>query len=269
MAAETDQDAAGSYASTSHPSGHHIPRSKPLLIGIVIVLLLGVAGGGAAYWWVKYYHKTLAKQPHTTPLVPAPTPTNSNTLNQYVSNGQDLNLSFTYPSNWSVTPSSNSNPSDQPITLNSPLVSITNDKGTTITGKVVVSIRPGSAQLSELASGNAIAAQASAQFAYTKPTSAQHQYPYLTFIQLAGGSNPTSGFNEVMVSGITSFSKGQSITTNSLGQLDPIISASFYQCTGQTCNNAEQSPVSITNNTWQNGSVFQQVQTLFASLQLR
>ena len=171
---------------------------------------------------------------------------------------------------WSnrVTPPSNDNANDQTITVSSPLVSIVNASGGTVTGKVVVSIRPGSSQISELNSGTATASQASIQIGYNNPLPNQQQYPYLTFINLNGGSNSAGVFEEVMITGLTQFTPGESVTPSTLGPIDPIISASFYSCTTQVCSGPNQAPLSITYATWQNTMVFQQVLSLFQSLQL-
>ncbi len=268
-------------AGTQYPSENVSNASSPyspdarkkrstLIFAIVAasIILLAVAAGA---WWWHAKKQSMAKQPSQTDTVQQaimPDTVSDNTTKQYVSNGKDLNLTFSYPSSWTVSPPSNNNASDGPITVTSPLISTTNAAGTAVTGKVVINIRPGYSDISELGSGNATVAQGSVQFAYSKPTSTQHQYPYLTFIHLAGGTNPTGSFEEVMITGITSFAKDQAITSVSLAQLDPIISAAFYTCTTQTCSGSGMSSLSISNNTWLNDATFKQVQSLFESLQL-
>lgn len=231
------------------------------------ILLLVVAGGGLLFHAL---HKTTPKHTSSTShaVQPSQDHTNQNTTTQYVSNGQDLNLSFSYPSDWSVTPATNDNPTDQTITVTSPLVSIENASNTTITGKVVVMIRPGSATLSELASGNATAGQSSVQIGYTQPLASQQQYPYLSFINLSGGADASGGFQEVIITGQQQFSQGQSIPEDDLSGLDPIISASFYSCSTSECTGSGEAPLSIAMDTWQNTSPFTQVLALMQSLQL-
>lgn len=243
---------------------------KKSMIIIAAIVLLALAGG-AAYWLISHRQPAKIPQPATsTQTQPTVTPdvAATSTMQQFVSNGKDLNLTFTYPSNWTVSPTSNNNANDGPITVASPLISTTSASNTAVTGKVIISIRPGSSDLPEFASGNATVAQGSVQFAYSKPTSTQHQYPYLTFIHLAGGSNPGGAFEEIMITGITSFAKDQGVTSGSFGQLDPIISAAFYACTTQACTGSGQTPLSITNSTWLNDDTFKQVLALFESLQL-
>lgn len=238
-----------------------------LIVGIFIILII-LSG---VFWLSKHHHLT-PKTNRTTSkstIQPVPTTTSSNTAGQYISNGQDLNLSFSYPSNWVVAPPSNDNASDQTITVTSPLMSIINSAGATVTGQVVISIQPGNTQMSGLASGNATAAQNSVQIGYSKPVASQQQYPYLTFINQAGGKDPTSVFSEVMITGLAQFNQGQPVNGGALaGTLDPIISASFYNCATQACSGSSQTPLYITNSTWLNTDPFLQVLSLFESLQL-
>lgn len=257
---------------TSEPANNYTPvKKKSLRLAIIIaaVVIILLAAGGGGYWILTHKHaKPPQSSSNTTPVVTPTTTAPNPTAQTYTSNGNDLNLTFSYPADWTVTPPSNSNTNDQPITLTSPLTTITSAAGSSTTGKVVILIRPGSAELTELASGNATTPLSSVQFAYDKPTASQHQYPYLTFIHLVSGSNPNNGFEEVMITGVSSFTKGQALPAGSLGQLDPIISASFYSCSSETCTGSAAAPLSITNDTWQSQTVFTQVQSLFQSLQL-
>jgi len=258
------------FFSGSHPQQSR--KRRWWIIAVIILALLLAVGGTAAYLF--HYKKQTPAQPtqqssqqsSQTPQ-PTPTPSGDTSSSTYVSNGKDLNLSFTYPANWTVTPPSGNNPNDQAITLNSPLVSLTSASSQATTGKVVVAIRPGATMASELASDKAIASQASVQFAYTKPTASQHQYPFLTFVNLEGGQNP-SGFDEVIITGVTSFAKGQSILPESVTQIDPLITARFYTCSTSSCDTSASSSLVITNTTWQSDATCKQIQDLFASLQL-
>lgn len=255
----------------AHAAAHQMSRQhrgRTITVAAVVAVLVLAAGSITAYMMLR--HQPAAQHPAGSALQagPAPSGTTDSGTASYVSDGQDLNLSFTYPAGWTATPASGGNADDQAITLTSPLVSIPAASGTAVTGKVAVSIRPGTAQLSELASGSATAAQASVQFAYATPTTSQHQYPYLTFVHLAGGADPNGAFDEVIITGITPFTAGQGITADSLGQLDPIISARFYQCAAEDCTGASATPLSVTNATWQTVTALQQTQAIFQSLRL-
>ncbi|MGH7195949.1 MAG: hypothetical protein ACREGA_04190 [Candidatus Saccharimonadales bacterium] len=243
---------------------------KPVLAAPVIIILLVLAGG---IYWLVGRHNNKPVQPHAAtsnqPVAnPAANSSNSSSAGQYVSNGQDLNLTFTKPAGWTVTPASNNNSSDQTITLNSPVTSLTSASGGSVTGKVTLSIRPKSSSISELSADKAETAQKSAQFGYSQPAKDQYRYPYLTFINLNGGADPSGQFQEVMITGVKHFAKGSAITSASLTGLDPIISARFYKCSTQACSGSATAPLGITNATWQNAATAQQALAIFKSLKL-
>lgn len=242
---------------------------QPLIIGLAIIAVLALAAG--AYFMLKPSKaKTLTvKASASTTTQPAPQVTGtSGAAVNYVSNGKDLNLSFNYPATWTVAPASNDNSTDQTITLNSPSSTVQAADGTNATGKVTVTIRPGSATISELNANSPVAAQTSAQFSYSQPTAAQHQYPYLTYIHFSNGLATAGAFEEVIITGVQTFTKGAPLSAGSLGDLDPIIGASFYRCSTTTCSGTGAGILSISNTTWQNATLFQQVQALFTSLKL-
>ena len=233
----------------------------PLLIAVIIII--GVAG----VYLAGHHSPTKPAAKTTTIAKVAPTQTSTSTsTSNYVSNGKDLNLSFDYPASWTATPVTGGNTTDQPISVTSPLVSMTSAAGQGVTGKVVLQIRPVTAQLNELGSGTT-AAQASIQYAYSKPTPAQHNYFYLTFVHVSGASNPAGSFQEIFVTGINTFSAGDSLTPSSIS-VDPIISASFYSCAASICTGASAVPLSISNTTWQNADIFKQTLTALESLKL-
>ena len=229
-----------------------------LLVGVVIIA--GVA--------VLLMHKksTPPKVVHSASGVAQPS--SQTTGGTYVSNGSDLNLSFIYPAKWSVSPPSDHNSSDQPITLVSSPTSFTAANGSFVKGKVIMTIRPAAAGLSELNNNSPTAAQSSTQFAYTTPTPSQYQYPYLSYVHFANVSGAPTTFNEVIVTGTVQFSQGQQLSVGLLSGLDPIISATVYQCHTKGCSGAGATPVAISAADWANDSLFQQVQTIFSSMKL-
>ena len=237
-------------------------------MAILLAVVIIIAGASIGYGLSRQHSKVPAKKTFSaTRVAPSKTTRSTATIN-YVSNGKDLNLNFGYPASWSVAPASNNNPNDQTITLNSPLTTILDAAtGKAVTGKVTVNIRPGSAQLNELNSGTATAGQASVQYAYNKPTANQYQYAYLTYVHLLSTRNPSGVFEEVLVTGSTQFTQGETVTSANVS-VDPIISAEFYSCSTNACTGSGASPLSITNNTWQSTPVFQQTLALFESLQL-
>ena len=274
-------DAAGPLdfvpvAANPFPAQPQHPRRKKILLILAPLLVLLLAAGGLGTYWLISRQKSPPPTPDTSTVQQAtsqtPPPAGAATRSsmvQYVSNGSDLKLSFSYPSAWTVTPATNSNPNDKPITITSPLTSVTSTSSSSVTGRVVITINPGGTSLPELASNKATAAATSSQFAYAKPTAAQHQYPYLTFIHLSGGANPAGAFEEVAITGITAFAKEQTVLPESLTQIDPLITARFYQCSTTSCPPAESAALSITSGTWQSGDLFTQVQAVFASMQMQ
>ncbi len=251
-------------------------RKRPTIPKYLKVLPVIVVAGGlivGAY----FIFKPKSAKPHTSTAVtsstvPAPQVSAGSSTNgsliEYVSKGQDLNLSFAYPSDWTVTPPSGNNATDQPIILNSPSTTITSATGSSVTGKVTVEVRPGSATINELNTGNPVAAQASTQMAYTSPTANQYQYPYITFVHFQSGAAVTGSFEEAIITGEQTFPAGSPVTSSSLAGLDPIISASFYQCSTTSCAGTGSGYLSLSNATWQSNLLCQQVNTLFESFKL-
>lgn len=269
-AARAMEDDSKPTHKPQHSAPRHKSRRTPLVLAIVVILAgLGVG----AYLLTKHAStkKPAAKTSTSTAqsTTQVPTTPSATTTTHYVSAEKNLSLEFDYPANWTVTPAAaDSAASAQPITIESVPSTITNAAGANVTGKATITIRPGSATISELASGNATAAQASVQIGYTHPTASQHQYPFLTFVHLAGGADPNAAFEEVMITGIQQFAAGNPVTPGSLSELDPIIAASFSLCNTTACSGSTAGTLSITNATWQNTQVLQQVLALFESLKL-
>jgi hypothetical protein len=241
---------------------------RGLLIGILVVLILLLAGGGA-YLYLQHTSnaKVVTKKITSVSQVATTSDGAQEATMHYISKGADLNLSFDYPDNWTVSPASGGNANDGTITVNSPVVNVTSATGVSASGKVSVMIRPSSATIDELSSGQAAVAQNSVQIAYTTPTTDQYQYPYLTFVHLKGGSNPSAVFEEILVTGTSQFTAGESITESNV-EADPIISASFYNCASTACPSATAAPLSINNDTWLNSTIGQQTLAIIQSLQL-
>jgi hypothetical protein len=245
----------------------NVPKKKTGLKIAAITIIGLILIGGIAYF---IGHKPAKPKGHVTSqkIIQVTQPNTSATTIKYLSNGSDLNLSFVYPKNWSVTPPSNDNKNDNTITLTSPLTTIINSDSSSVAGKIVIQVRPGNDTVSELNSNSPITSLASTQIAYSQPTSNQTSYPFISFIHFSDGSKATGAFEEVMITGGLSFSQGQSISAEDVSGLDPIISANFYQCANQACSGTNQSFLSINLDTWQNTTIFKQVLAIFESFQL-
>jgi len=250
------------------PSPQLITPKKKNRLMIIIPAILGIVVIGAVVFLI--VHKSPKPKGHISSqkiiqVVPSNTPS---TTTNYVSNGNDLSLSFSYPNNWSVTPPTNDNKNDQTITLTSPLTTVINADNDSVVGKIVIQVRPGTASADELNSNSPITSQASTQIAYSKPTTNQTSYPFISFIHFSDGSKATGSFEEIMITGGLSFSQGQSISAQDVSGLDPIISANFYQCSTQSCSGSSESFLSINLDTWQNATIFKQTLAIFQSFQL-
>jgi len=243
-------------------------KPEVFLISIVIILIVGLAALVSLNKW----HKDSQKKPKTSnssSLVhPTTSASSSATLTQYTATGSDLNLSFSYPAGWTVSPASNSDNNNQMVTLSSPVESILNAGGQTVSGKVTITIRPQSATISELSSNNPTAAQTSTQIAYSAPTANQYQYPYITFINFKSESSNATQFEEAIITGPNMFSQGSALSADDLTGLDPIISAMFSKCLKQSCSGSGATPLSITSDIWQSSPAFTQVLNVFQSLKL-
>jgi hypothetical protein len=240
-------------------------RNKRIAL-IVVVVILVLAAGAAGYMLLHHKSKTPTKQSTTnTQNLPAPAADTNSDLSEYTSPADGLNLSFSYPSNWTASPDSGK--SSNAITITSPLVSLPDAAtGADVTGKVVVQIRGDTANIKELSSTKATAPQDPVQYAYKAPTAAQHQYFYVSFVQLATPATAQGAFQEVAITGINQIPKGTAITSDLLGEVDPLVTASFNKCTATVCTAAEQTPVGIAGQSWQNNKTMLQVQALFESL---
>ena len=265
----SETDSSGEYtdpASSKSPE----PKTKDkkswmkiVMIALAVIIILG----GVLY---ALGHKSTKPKGHISQqkIIQVTPPDTSTSTTNYISNGIDLNLSFDYPNNWTVTPPSNDNKTDQTITLTSPLSMITDADNNSVTGKIVIQVRSGTDTATELNSNSPITSLASTQIKYSEPTANQIVYPFVSFIHFNDGSKATGAFEEVMVTGGLSFSQGQSISAEDISGVDPIITANFYQCATQSCSGSSESLLSIDLNTWQNDTIFQQVLSTLESFQL-
>lgn len=259
----------------------HVPKPKKpehlwrkVLIGLAVVVVIGgLVGGGIALAKHKKTNKTTSSKSTTSSSTNSSTTSTSGSANTnvaagtntYTSNESSLGLTLNYPTGWTPLPAATTASGTANITLTSPTATLTDANGASVTGKAVVTIRPSSAGITELTSGTATAAQASTQIGYTKPTSGQHKYPFITFLHFATGEKASGAFEEIMITGVTSFSSGAGVSTANLAGLDPIISVNFYSCSGSTCT----TPLTINNTEWTNNATAVEALNILQSLQLQ
>lgn len=239
-------------------------QRKVLIVVIILVVVLVIGGGG--YLLLHHKAKTPVKQATTSNQnLPAPAANTSSNTTDYTAPADGLNLSFSYPDDWTVDPASGQ--SGNTITVTSPLVSLPDAaSGADVTGKVTIMIRGDTSNIKELASNKATAPQDSVQYAYKAPTAAQHQYFYVSFLQFASPATAAGAFQEVAITGINQIPKNTAITSDLLAEVDPLVTASFNKCTATVCTEADQTPIGIKGASWQNDKTLLQVQALFESL---
>lgn len=242
-------------------------NKKLLAAAIVIAVVLLLIGG---YLLTK---KSPAKTEATTKQASSnnltnvsPTPSASDTKN-YKSSVKDLDLSFDYPSNWKVAVNTDAKDSSiKYISVETPPSDISNDKSENKTGKVLILIRPRGADIAELSGDSNSVAKDSQQLAYAKPSTNQHQYPYLTFIHFGGNRTSKNPFEEVMITGNTNFSSSAIIGNGNIAGVDPLVSAAFYECGSAECAGKGSGVLSITDSVWQNSDTLKKVKAVFESL---
>jgi hypothetical protein len=236
------------------------------MVAVVLVAALVVAG-------FLLFDRKKAAAPATTsqtspnhsasqspPVATAPAATGTS---EYTSPAGSFNLSFTYPSAWTVSPPSGQ--AGQTITATSPIVNLTDATGASVPGRVTLTIQPGGSSVKEL-SGNGTIAQDSVQYAYAAPTEAQHHYFYVSFVHSQTAASSIKGaFNLVVITGVNPQAKGVGVTADAFANVDPLVTASFSKCATQACTGADATPLSTSAAAWQTDPTFKQLQTLFES----
>lgn len=267
-----DVDIENDGSTPDRPITNVVPPKKPrnrrkgVLIGMValiIVLLIALTAVLLSHRRATAPASKSSSQSAARQKPPTPTTSLASGTSLYTSPADSFNLSFAYPSNWSVQPASGQ--SGNTITVSSPLVSLTDANGNSVPGKVTLTIRAGGSTMPEIGA-NAVIAQDSVQYAYAAPTAAQHQYFYVSFLHLPAGSSSGKGvFEEVVITGVNSLAKGSTATSDTFGGVDPLVSASFSQCATQTCSGTGASSLSVNAAAWQSDPTLQQLQKLFES----
>jgi hypothetical protein len=236
------------------------------ILAVVIVAALVVAG-------FLLFGRKKAAAPSTTagqssnqaanqsPSVP--TTTAETGTSEYTSPAGSFNLSFTYPSAWTVSPPSGQ--AGQTITATSPIVNLMGAGGASAPGRVTLTIQPGGSSVTGL-TGTATTAQDSVQYAYDAPTAAQHHYFYVSFVHAQTATSSAKGaFELVVITGVNSLAKGTAVTNDTFGSVDPLVTASFSKCTTQACTGSGMTSFSADAAAWQTDPTFKQLQALFES----
>lgn len=193
---------------------------------IILVVLILVAGGAGAYWYIGHKPKqpaaktnTSAKQ--TAALIASQTQNHSS---------PDFNLSFDYPTDWTVTDTLGSGA----VTARSPALQLKDTQNQNFTGQIVFTIRGKQLPLPEFDKGNATAIRVSEKIAYSKPSASQRGSTYISFLNYASSAGST--LDGIYITGDVGYQKDQAIPKADIVPIDPVVSVSFVKCANSSCN---------------------------------
>ena len=242
------------------PQLHKKHTGRKVAIWVVIVLLvLAVAGGG---YWLEHY----SSPPKPTQSSQQSTSSSkhqlviTSTTKQYTST--NFNLSFNYPQDWTIADTGNGK-----LTVTSPTMQLTDAKGQTQTGQVVLTIQnESSTNFSMFAKGNAVAVRTSQHITYTNPTPTQRATTYVSFLQYAA-TTAQGALDGVYVTGDSGYQQGQAIPEVDITKVDPVIAVSFNACSDTVCSSPK--PVSINVSLWDDTSFSGPIMKMFESLALQ
>ena len=222
-------------------------KSKRWPLVIAICLVIVILAGGAGYYLLRAHKPKLtntntvssSSSPNTLQNNPANIPTTS-----YSSS--DFGLNVNYPKTWSLT--SNGTTS---MTITSPIVQLTSDKGKTLSGKIVLNVTPQGQIPAAFGSANATAVVKSELVSYSNPTPSQRAQTYVSYVQYASTSI-LGGLDGIYVTGNDGYVKGQNIPLSDLSGLTPLVNISFVQCESANC--LKPTSLSISSASWANSS---------------
>lgn len=209
---------------------HKYPQpEKPIrnwtrIFSIFIAVLLLAGAGTGAYWYLKNHKSTPAKSAQTGQTT-APAKTVAATKS-YTS--PNFYLTFSYPASWTIIDNGGGT-----MTVTSADMQLKDVAGSSVNGKIVMTILNGSKQLPGFTAGsNATAVLASQKITYTKPTQTQRADTYITFISYST-TTASNGLDAIYISGNNGYTKAQAVPLADLLQVNPIISLSFTNSSGK------------------------------------
>lgn len=212
-------------------------RSRKWLIILVVLIL--VAGGVGAYWYVGRKPKASTAKTNTSVQQTA-TLISSQTQNH---SSPDFNLSFDYPTDWTVTDTLGSGV----ITVRSPALQLKDGQSKSFTGQIVFTVRSKQLPLPEFDKGNATAIRVSEKIAYSKPSASQRGSTYISFLNYASSAGST--LDGIYVTGDVGYQKDQAIPKADIVPIDPVVNVSFVKCANSSCN-TDGTAIGITPAMW-------------------
>lgn len=233
-------------------------KRRPVWLWILIGLAI-VAVVVAAAMVFKPKDKTAQKtstsqssssQPSDKPGVNVPTKSYQSTT---------FNLSFDYPEQWKVNDTGT-----PPLTVVSPVMTLTDPAGQKMQGEVVMTILPQGQVPDRFGNGNATAVLASQKISYTKPTPSQRAQTYLSFVQYETTA-AHGALDGIYITGNVGYTKGQPIPKADIAARDPDVNVTFIKCANSTCNGSS-GPTNVAATIWNDQNFQAPITTMLTSL---
>jgi uncharacterized protein (UPF0333 family) len=244
------------YSQFMPPVGKQSRRhGRGTKIVILVVVILCIAGAGG-YVLMKHHKKPApVATTHSTTTKP---PAAVTTTKQY--NSAQLGVTFSYPSNWTVTEDDTSNV----ITVQSPAMSLTSATGSKVTGEVSMTINQQTPSLPMFTAGNAVAVLASQKINYTNPSSSQRAQTYVSFLQYEA-TTTEGALDGVYITGDSGYQKQQAIPEVDIANVAPLVRVTFAQCSNAKCT-GNTSALSIASTSWNTTTFSQPILAMLESL---
>lgn len=249
-----------SYINSQKPT--RTEKRRPLIwlvIGSIVVILIII--GSLIYFHVSKTHsknhksqsnhqRVISKSPRNQQAPKISTPTTSYTSGVF-------NLSVKYPTNWTVIAQGNSS-----LSIYSPPMSLTEDTGKNVKGKIDFSIF-NQGQIPAAFGSYSVAVLDSQDISFQTPTTNQAAQTYISFVQYPA-TNVKGGLDAIYVTGNNGFVKDQDITTAQVNQVSPLIIVSFEACQNSSCTST--SPLTIASTMWSDNNFSSPIINIIESL---
>lgn len=222
---------------------------------VILIVLILVAGSAGAYWYMGRKPKAPAAKANTPAQQAAPL-ISSQTQNH---SSPDFNLSFDYPTDWTVTDTLGSGV----ITVRSPALQLKDAQSQSFTGQIVFTIRSKQVPLPEFDKGNATAIRVSEKIAYSKPSASQRGSTYISFLNYASSAGST--LDGIYVTGDVGYQKDQAIPKADIVPIDPVVNVSFVKCANSSCN-ADGAAIGIAPSAWDDAAFSGPLKKMLQSL---
>lgn len=226
-------------------------KSKKFFYGLIIIVILLI---------VVIFSLFMTKSNKANkPVNHKKTKSNSLVIKTNNYNSSTSNLSFNYPTNWTVNDNGNGL-----IKIISPIVKLTSDNLTTLNGKINITINQQAVLPTAFGSYSA-AVDSSQLISYNAPTTVQRGQTYLTFVQYPT-TTVLGGLDGIYVTGAFGYQKLQEIPATDILKLSPLIIVSFDSCSNSSCSIV--APLTISNKMLQTSLIDQTTYNIIKSLQI-